>query len=63
MTPDRILIEHMQTLGDLEEVALRIKSERDEAVNLLGELLLYHTIGDKGAFKTRVRAFLARIGK
>jgi hypothetical protein len=60
MTPDQILMDHMQTLDDLEQIALRIKSERDEALNLLRESLLYSATGQHGHFKTRVREFLKR---
>lgn len=47
----------------LSETALRIKGERDEAVKLLSESLLYSATGDKGHFKTRVREFLAKVRK
>jgi hypothetical protein len=50
-----------ETLDALEVTALRVKSERDEAIELLRESLLYSATGNRGAFKTRVRDFLARL--
>lgn len=39
---------------------LHIKTERDEAVKLLQESLLYSATGSCGPFKSRVREFLER---
>jgi hypothetical protein len=50
----------ISTLDDLEETALRVKAERDEAVKLLQESLLYSATGSSGPFKSRVREFLER---
>jgi hypothetical protein len=41
---------------------LRVKSERDDAVRLLKEGLLYSHIGQHGSYKSRVREFLAKLG-
>lgn len=51
------------THSDLSEVALRLKDERDEAVKLLSESLIYSSTGNDGPFKTRVREFLAKVRK
>jgi len=51
-----------QTMADLTETALRVKAERDEAVKLLKEALLYSHIGADGVFKSKVRAFLEPLG-
>lgn len=51
------------TQASLEETALRIKEQRDEAVQLLRESLLYSATGEHGHFKTRVKSFLARVSK
>jgi hypothetical protein len=41
---------------------LRVKSERDDAVRLLKEGLLYSHIGQHGSYKSRVREFLCKLG-
>lgn len=51
----------VDTQARLEETALRIKAERDEALALLRESLLYSAAGEQGSFKTRAREFLARV--
>lgn len=43
------------------DLAVRLKAERDEAICLLRESLMYSATGEQGAFKTRVREFLARL--
>lgn len=48
----------MSTLDDLEEVSLKVKAQRDEAVNLLRESLMYSATGSQGPFKSRVKQFL-----
>ena len=48
------------TMQALEQTALRVKAERDEAIRLLREALLYSAAGKEGPFKTRIREFLAR---
>jgi hypothetical protein len=52
-----------ETHASLSETALRIKDERDEAVKLLSESLLYSYMGQNGHFKTRVREFLTKVRK
>jgi hypothetical protein len=49
-----------ETQSSLSETALRIKDQRDEAVALLRESLIWWK-GDKGHFRTRVREFLAKV--
>lgn len=51
-----------ETMDSLEATALRVKAERDEAVRLLKEALIYSHIGANGPFKTTVRQFLAKLG-
>lgn len=51
-----------EAVDDLLANAMRVKAERDEAVRLLKESLLYSHIGTEGPFKSRVREFLARLG-
>lgn len=51
------------TMYALEQTALRIKCERDEAVKLLQESLLYSATGQHGHFKSRVREFLERANR
>lgn len=53
----------VDTHDSLSETALRIKDERDEAVALLSESLLYSATGSQGPFKSRVREFLAKVRK
>lgn len=48
----------MSTLNDLEDVAVKVKAQRDEAVQLLRESLMYSATGSQGPFKTRVKQFL-----
>lgn len=50
-----------ETMRDLANTALRVKEERDEAVRLLKEGLLYSHIGQHGSFKSKVREFLIRM--
>lgn len=50
-----------ETMKGLVTTALRVKDERDEAVRLLKEGLLYSHIGQHGSFKCRVREFLIRL--
>jgi hypothetical protein len=51
-----------ETMRGLANTAIRIKDERDEAVRLLKEALLYSHIGANGPFKSTVRKFLAKLG-
>ena len=51
-----------ETMRGLANTALRVKEERDDAVRLLKEALLYSHIGAEGPFKSKVRAFLGKIG-
>ena len=53
----------VNTHASLSETALRIKAQRDEAIELLRESLIYSYTGDSGPFKTKVRMFLARCGR
>ena len=46
----------------LANTAIRIKEERDDAVRLLKEGLLYSHIGQHGSYKSRVREFLCKLG-
>jgi hypothetical protein len=50
-----------ETMRDLANTAMRVKEERDEAVRLLKEGLLYQHIGAYGSYKSRVREFLIRL--
>jgi hypothetical protein len=47
-----------QTMAELRAVALKVKAERDMAVKLLSEAMIYSAAGERGDFKTRVRNFL-----
>ena len=50
-----------ETMRGLANTALRVKEERDDAVRLLKEALLYSHIGAEGPFKSKVRMFLIRL--
>lgn len=50
-------------LQALEEVALRVKSERDRALQLLREGMRYRETGPQGPFKTKVREFLQSLSE
>jgi hypothetical protein len=50
-----------ETMRGLANTAIRIKDERDEAVRMLKEALLYSHIGQEGPFKSKVRMFLIRM--
>ena len=50
-----------ETMRGLANTALRVKEERDDAVRLLKEALLYSHIGAEGPFKSKVREFLIRL--
>lgn len=52
----------IDTHASLSETALKVKDQRDEAIELLRESLIYSATGNSGAFKTKVRLFLARVG-
>lgn len=49
------------TMVELESAALRVKAERDRALQLLREVLCYSQLGREGDYKTRVREFLESI--
>lgn len=49
------------TMACLRDTALRVKSERDQAMKLLREVLHLETLGSQGPYKTKVREFLAKI--
>lgn len=51
-----------EAMDTLAVTAMRVKAERDEAVKLLKEALLYSHIGADGPFKTTVRKFLGSLG-
>lgn len=53
----------MRTLDELSATALRIKAERDEALQLLRRALQVREAGVHGPLKSDVRAFLQRIGE
>ena len=56
MTPEQIFANHLAALDQLEEVALQIKDQRDEAVRLLRESLNYFDAA-------RVTEFLERLNE
>jgi hypothetical protein len=58
---DDTITEHQQGLASLAETALRVKAERDEAIALLRESLIYSFAGKEGPFKTRVKEFLGKV--
>jgi hypothetical protein len=51
-----------EIMRGLANTAIRIKEERDDAVRLLKEGLLYSHIGQHGSYKSRVREFLCKLG-
>jgi hypothetical protein len=48
----------MEELANLRATALKVKAERDYAIELLRISLMYSFTGGSGDFKDRVRAFL-----
>jgi hypothetical protein len=58
---DDTITEHQQGLASLAETALRVKAERDAAISLLRESLIYSFTGHSGPFKSRVKEFLGKV--
>jgi hypothetical protein len=61
MSLDEAIAEHHSELCRLAETALKVKAERDEAIALLRESLIYSFAGKEGPFKTRVKEFLGKV--
>lgn len=48
-------------MAELAETALRVKAERDEAIELLKRTLLLREMGQYGEHKDSIRQFLRRV--
>lgn len=60
---EAVRLEQDAVASESNATALRVKDERDEALKLLRRTLELREIGNEGAHKTDIRAFLARLGE